>query len=118
MKVSSDNLGNWHSPCVVMRRADITSEFGVTRQDNYGWGGNYDSWVMTSDWNWDTFMSSIDGSEVAITVSNHGDNTASVRYHVIYANGEEHFQYYDNIAIDSNDFQFAIVCEECYLVFD
>lgn len=118
MKVSSDNLGNWHSPCVVMRRADIATEFGVTRQDNYGWGGNYDSWVMASDWNWDTFMSSIDGSEVAITVSNHGDNTASVRYHVIYANGEEHFQYYDNIAIDSNDFQFAVVCEESYLVFD
>ena len=118
MKVSSDNLGNWHSPCVVMRRADIATEFGVTRQDNYGWGGNYDSWVMTSDWNWDTFMTSINDSEVAITVSNHGDNTASVRYHVIYANGEEHFQYYDNIAIDSNDFQFAVVCEECYLVFD
>lgn len=118
MKVSSDNLANWHSPCVVMRRADIATEYGVTRQDNYGWGGNYDAWIKTSDWNFDTFQTSLDGSEVAITVSNHGDNTASVRYYVIDGNGETHYQYYDNIAIDSGDFQFAVVCEESYLVFD
>ena len=118
MKVSSDNLGNWHSPCVVMRRADITTEYGVTRQDNYGWGVNYDAWVKTCDWNWDTFQNTLNGSEVAITVSNNGDNTASVRYHVTDGNGEAHYQYYDNIAIDSSDFQFALVCEECYLVFD
>ena len=117
MHVTSLCGGNWQSPCVVLRKADL-SEYAVVRQDNYGWGGSYDACTKLSDWNWDTFLPSINDSEVAITVSNNGDNTASVRYYVIYANGEEHYQYYDNIAVDSSDFQFAIVTEESYLVFD
>ena len=117
MAVKSDNAGNWHSPCVILRKADGT-EYVVVRMDNYGWGGSYDETVKTCDWNWDTFQANIDGSQVDITVANDGNGTASIRYHVVYAGGEEHFQFYDGLAVDSADVTFAIVTEESYLIFD
>jgi len=94
----------------------------VVRMDNYGWGGAIGdacaNITTASNWNWDTFASSINGSTVAISVSNSGTGTASIRYYVIYESGETHFQYYDNIPVDSNDVQFALVTEESYLIFD
>jgi hypothetical protein len=121
MYVGSDNLGNWHSPCTILRKADF-SEYGVVRMDHYGWGASVGdacaNITATSNWNWDTFMGNINGSKVSITVANNGNGRASIRYHVIYENGEEHFQFYDNIAVDSEDVQFAIVTEESYLIFD
>ena len=117
LTLSSDNLGNWHSPCTILRKADL-SEYLVVRQDHYGWGGSYDACDKASNWNWDTFAGALNGSKIAITVANGGDGFASVRYTVTDANGEEHFQYYDHIAVDSGDLQFALVCEESYLVFD
>lgn len=121
MKLSSVATGNYQSPCTVLRKADM-SEYGVLRMDHYGWGasvGDACSLITaTSNWVWDTFLATLSGSEIAITVSNNGDNTASVRYHIVSNNGEIHFQYYDGIAIDSADFQFALVTEGSYLVFD
>ncbi len=117
MKLGSNEINNWHSPCVILRRADMT-EFGVTRMDHYGWGDGYAAATVTSNWNWDTFLPNLDGAEVAITVANNGDNTASIRYHVILANGDVHFQYFDGFAVDSADLQFAIVVEGAHLIFD
>ena len=45
-----------------------------------------------------------------------GDDTADIRYSVIYPNGEEHFQNYLGIPVDSSDLQCALVTEESYLV--
>ena len=117
MKVSSDNLGNWHSPSVVLA-SKAHSEYALVRQDNFGWGGGYDAASIVSNWDWDVFAASIDGSQVTITVANAGDGTASIRYSVLDGAGVEHFQYYDGIAVNSDDLIFAVVCEECYLVFD
>jgi hypothetical protein len=118
MKLGSNEINNWHSPCTIMRKADL-SEYGVVRMDNFGWGTGYEGIVTaTSNWNWDTFLPNLDGAEVAITVANNGDNTASIRYHVTLANGDVHFQYFDGFAVDSADLQFAIVVEGAHLIFD
>jgi hypothetical protein len=118
MKLGSNEINNWHSPCTILRRADL-SEYGVVRMDHFGWGAGYEGIVTaTSNWNWDTFLPNLDGAEVAITFANNGDNTASVRYHVILANGDVHFQYFDGFAVDSADLQFAIVTEGSHLIFD
>ena len=114
MMVGSDNLGNWHSPCTALRANDLT-EYAVVREDHFGWGDGYATVIASSNWNWDTFMGNIDGSEITITVTNCGDNTANIRYHVIYANGEEHFQYYDNLGVNSSDLNFCNIVEEAYL---
>ncbi len=116
----SDNLGNWHSPCTILRKASAlptSTEYGVVRMDNYGWGTGYGTATLTSDWNWGIFQSSISGSKVVITVTNNGNNTADVLYNVTYATGETHFQKYAGVTIDSNDLSCALVTEESYLVF-
>jgi len=118
MKLGSNEINNWHSPCTILRKADLT-EYGVVRMDHFGWGAGYDGIVTaTSNWNWETFLPNLDGAEVAITFANNGDNTASVRYHVILANGDVHFQYFDGFAVDSADLQCAIVVEGAHLIFD
>ena len=116
----SDNLGNWHSPSTILRKASTlptSTEYAVVRMDSYGWGDGYSTATLTSDWNWDTFMSNISGSKVVITVTNNGDNTADVLYNVTYSNGETHFQKYAGVTIDSADLSCALVTEESYLVF-
>lgn len=113
----SDNLSNWHSPCVILRKADKVTEYGVVRMDNFGWGAGFDGIASkTSDWNWDTFTKNISGSKIVITVKNNGNNTADVLYNVTYANGETHFQKYEGITIDSADLSCALVTEVSYLV--
>jgi len=116
MQLYSDNLANYHSPCVILRRADL-SEYCVVRMDHYGWGDdNYAGVVAESDWNWDVFAGSLNMSMVTVTVTNNGDGTAEILYNVTYPNGEEHFQKYSNIIVDAEDLQTALVTEESYLV--
>lgn len=115
MLVLSDNAANWHSPCTILRRADLT-EYCVVRMDNFGWGDNYGDAVLESNWDWDTFMSNINNSTVIITVTNHGDGTADIHYDVTYENGEIHFQDYRGIPVDKNDLQMALVTEGSCLI--
>ena len=121
----SNNLNNYHSPSVTLGNAgnlntDVVQADGasaVVRMDNYGWGPGYEGVATaTSNWNWDIFASSISGSYIEVTVTNNGDDTADVRYDVTYATGEEHFQEYTGIAVESSDLNFALVLEGAYLV--
>ncbi len=111
----SDNLANWHSPSIVLRKADKT-EYAVVRMDNFGWGSGYGTATLTSDWNWSVFQSSINGSKVVIKVTNNGNNTADVRYDVTYASGAIHFQQYAGITVNSSDLNCALVLEEAYVI--
>ena len=115
MMVYSDNGGNWHSPCTILRGAAL-NEYAVLRMDHYGWGDGYGTATLESDWNWDTFATSLNGSEVTITIKNNGNNTADVIYDVTYANGEKHFQKYLGITVNSADLQMAFVTEESCLI--
>lgn len=112
----SDNLANYHSPCTILRGAAL-NEYAVVREDHFGWGSGYDGIAVgESNWDWDTFAGSLNGQEIEITVTNNGDDTANVYYKVIYTNGEEHFQSYTGIAINSADLQTALVTEESCLI--
>ncbi len=116
MYVYSDNLANWHTPCVILRKADAT-EYAVVRMDHNGWGTGYEGIAtLASDWNWDTFMSNINGSHVVITITATSATTADVYYDVTYANGETHYQSYSGIAVDADDLQCALVTEESLLI--
>ena len=111
----SSNREPFHSPCTILRKADMT-EYGVVRMDNFGWGDGYATATATSNWNWDVFTSSINGSRVEITVTNNGDDTADVLYNVTYVNGETHFQKYEGFTVDSSDLNCALVIEGAYVV--
>ena len=120
MDLYSDNLANYHSPCVIVRKADLSlgaeGEYVVVREDHFGWGGSYEGAVAESNWNWDYFAARLNNSHVKITVTNNGDNTASIRYEVVDSAGEAHFQNYLNFPVDSADVTCCLVTEESYLV--
>ncbi|MBN1119367.1 MAG: hypothetical protein JXA77_19305 [Bacteroidales bacterium] len=111
----SNEVNNWNSPCVILRKADAT-ENAVVRMDNFGWGDGYVTAALSNDWNWDTFTPNINGSKVVVTVTNNGDNSADIHYDVTYNNGEAHFQLYEGITVESADLNYALVCEGSYLV--
>lgn len=117
MMCYSAAVNNWQSPCTILRKADMT-ENAVVRMDHYGWGAGYDSVaVLESNWNWDNYLTYLNMSTIVLSVTNNGDGTADIRYDVTYVNGEEHYQTYKGIAVDSADLQAAIVVEGAYLVF-
>lgn len=117
MMCYSAAVNNWQSPCTILRKADMT-ENAVVRMDHYGWGAGYESVaVLESNWNWDNFLTYLNMSTIVLSVTNNGDGTADIRYDVTYVNGEEHYQTYKGIAVDSADLQAAIVVEGAYLVF-
>ncbi len=67
------------------------AEYGVVRADNYGWGTNFDIAVATyyCDYNWDTFISDMNGAEVNLTVSNTG-NLITITAFVTTKDGQEY----------------------------
>ncbi len=114
MKCYSSETSNWNSPSTILRKADGT-ENAIVRMDNYGWGDGYSTAVLESNWNWDTFLTNIDGSDIVITITNNGDNTADVRYDVTYEDGETHYQIYSGITVDSSDLTCALTVDAAYL---
>lgn len=111
----SNEINVYHSPVVILRKADLT-EYAGLRMDNFGWGDSYPSATLTNDWNFDVFAENINGSYIEITVTNNGDGTANVRYDVTYATGETHFQEYAGVTVDSADLNFTLVLEGAYLI--
>lgn len=91
-------------PCVVLRSEDgAGKEYVVVRGDNYGWGGSYEGCELSSDWNWDEFISWTNGATCTVSVINWGNGTAEVRYD-LEKGGTTHFQYYKNIAVNADVF--------------
>lgn len=115
MMVYSREVNNWDSPCVILRKADLTED-AVVRMDHFGWGGGYGTAVLESNWNWETYLVNLNMSMVDITVTNVGDNTADIEYAVTLANGDEHFMKFTGVTVDSADLQTALVTEGSYLV--
>ncbi len=69
----SDMAENWNNWGLVTANAERGAtgykEYFVLRNDNFGWGDNYDASGLTSNYNWDTFKSDMNGSLVDMTVS-------------------------------------------------
>lgn len=116
LNLHSDNLQNYHSPDVVLRRTGTTTNIAITRMDDWLNSGSANK---HNNWNWDTFKANLNGSKVYITVTN-GNKYASVRYYVIYPDGTtKRYQTYDDIAITPGEaIDFMLIAEGCYFTFD
>ncbi len=74
----SDQGENWNNWLLIVTNGEERAtanykEYAVLRADNFGWG-DYATEAqrqsgMTSDYNWDTFRSDMDGSDVVLSVS-------------------------------------------------
>lgn len=111
--VNSNTTSNFAQlPCVVLRSEDgAGTEYAVVRGDNYGWNGSGNTiealatlgWELSSNWNWDEFISWTNGATCTVSVINWGNGTAEVRYD-LEKDGTTHFQYYKNIAVNADVF--------------
>jgi len=97
----TENWNNWIS--VVTTDADRAgegyAEYFVLRADNYGWGDVYNSGVLTSNYNWETFKDDMDGATVIMTLERK-DATVTVHYAITTAGGTE---YYENFVVNCGD---------------
>ena len=123
MFVYSAATANHQFPCIILNRAAGGIEYALLRLDNFyvlngDWNnGHYgEDERLESDWNWETFQSGLNLAKAKITVTNNGDNTATARYDVTYANGETHFQLFKNVPVQSDDLVVSFVTEASYAV--
>lgn len=119
----SSQLNNWENFLVVLQNvADAHSaddnadyaEYAVVRADNFGWGAGYDNIVTPEcDYNWDTFLTDLDGADVTVTVTNNGD-TADIVAEVTTVEGTKYTQKYPGIKTDG-DLYFCLTVEKAFL---
>lgn len=120
LQLRSNALSNWNSPTVIVRTAAL-AEYAVVRTDNFGWGAGYDNIVTPeSDWDWDVFAARLDCSVFTISVTNNG-STIDVKFSVVDAGGDTHYQNYTGIAVagttqvDADDVYFSLTTEGAYM---
>lgn len=121
MKFTVDDVigtDNWSTPDIYLLVETAgddgtltwVSDVAVTRTDNFGFLGtnntidNYDlfGWTLESNWNWDNFLSIIEGAEYTVTVKNYGE-TADVLMNIKASDGSEYYQNYKGIAVSDSD---------------
>ncbi len=121
MKFTVDDVigtDNWSTPDIYLlvetagEDGALTwvSDVAVTRTDNFGFLGDYNTfanndvlgWTLDSNWDWDNFLSNIEGAEYTVTVKNYGA-TADVLMNVKASNGSEFYQNYKGITVSDSD---------------
>lgn len=134
-QVRSNGAANWSNVNVVLTNsADDATSTWLCRADNAACitltAGADASWVgdnsvtdekvtkvvRTSNWDWNVFAASIDGSVCTVTVTNNGDGTATVRYDIIDANGVKRFQTFSNLTVTADDLYVYHTLEKSYML--
>lgn len=115
MFVYSSCLDNYSSPCADAASAEFKKYYASVRMDNYGWGENYSSAVLTSDWDWGVFQAMQNHDIVTISWTNN-TTTADVRFDALYWNGTRHYQQFSNIPIDNEELAYRSFTEHSYAV--
>lgn len=116
----SSLAGNWNNFAMVLRKADITTEYAVVRADNYGWGNGYAACLYGgTQGDWATWLAGMNGAKVTVYVTNCGNSTADIQAVMEGTTGTTSTQYYLGInTVDSNDLNFALTVDGCHLVFN
>ena len=113
------------APVVVLsnfeRGAEGYAEFVAARIDNFGWGTSYDACQKSNNWPLDgdnvpDLVGKMWGTQLTITITNNGDNTAKIRYDLTMRNGSSYYQLYEGIAISGDSIKAFMVPDGCYLV--
>ena len=113
------------APVVVLsnfeRGAEGYAEFVAARIDNFGWGTSYDACQKSNNWPLDgnnvpDLVGKMWGTQLTVTITNNGDNTAKIRYDLTMRNGSSYYQLYEGIAISGDSIKAFMVPDGCYLV--
>ncbi len=118
---------NWNNFVIVLASKDGSTEYGVLRADNWGWGTGWGGEVLGEKCtpsggqaDWGAWLAAMDGAKVTIYVTNNGNGTADVRCEMLGTDGKTYKQDYIglNTVTDPNDFYFHLTVDGCHLEFD
>ena len=118
---------NWNNFIVVLASQDGSTEYGVLRADNWGWGTGWAGEQLSSVCNpsggqsdWSSWLAAMDGARVTVYVTNNGNGTADVRTVMAGTDGNTYTQDYIglNTVTNPDDFYFHFTVDGCHLEFD
>ena len=117
-----------HSHFVVcLTNADGSTEYGILRADNWGWGTGWKGEELASkctpsggQTDWATWLAAMDGAKVTVYVTNNGDGTCDVKSTMIGNDGKTYHQDYIglNTVTNPNDFYFHYTVDNSHIEFD
>ena len=114
---------NWNNFVVVLRKADLVTEYAVVRADNYGWGAGYEGNANLApsggQADWGTWLAAMNGAKVEVYVPNCNNGTVDVQAIMHGTDGVDYIQYYLGIStVDPDDLGFAFTVDGCHMVFE
>ena len=114
----TSGANNWNNFCVVLT-SDGTTEYGVVRADNYGWGTAYAACTPTCDngGDWAAWLAAMDEAMVTVSVTNNG-TTADVHCIMIGNNGKTYTQDYIGLSPIAGDLYFRFTIDNSHLIFE
>ncbi len=119
--------GNWNNFVIVLASQDGSTEYGVLRADNWGWGTGWGGeelsskcWPSGGQVDWASWLAAMDGAKVTSYVTNNGDGTADVRFVMVGNDGNTYTQDYLglNTVTNPDDFYFHFTVDGSHLEFD
>ena len=122
MFVYSAGQNNYSAPIAELVSADWNNVYADFRMDHFGWlNADFENQKLadsykSSNWDWNTFAASQNHALINITVSHPTATTATVRYDVIYWNGESHFQEYTSVPVGGTPVNYRFATESSYAV--
>ena len=119
--------GNWNNFVIVLATEDGSTEYGVLRADNWGWGTGWGGEDLSSkctpsggQTDWASWLAAMDGARVTVYVTNNGNGTADVRTVMEGTDGNIYTQDYIglNTVTDPDNFYFHLTVDGSHLEFD
>ena len=108
---------NWNNFCVVLT-SDGTTEYGVVRADNYGWGDSYGACTPSGGQSdWAAWLKAMDEAMVTVSVTNKG-GSADVKCVMAGNDGKTYKQDYIGISPISSDLYFRFTVDGSHLIFE
>lgn len=118
---------NWNNFVVCLTTADGSTEYGILRADNWGWGTGWPGEELSNkcqpsggQTDWAAWLAAMDGARVTVMVTNNGDGTADVRSIMLGTDGQTYTQDYIglNTITNPDDFYFHFTVDGSHIVFD
>lgn len=112
--------GNWCNWALVLtngieRGGDGYAEYIYMRADAWGWGNAWNGDNLKHDFDWDTFMSEMDGAYVTVDVTRNGTDV-NVEAHVTAVDGTQRFQSITVEGVDATTLGSFLTCEGSHLL--
>ena len=117
----TSGANNWNNFVVVLNDKATTTEYGVVRADNYGWGNGYAACTATMEdgRDWATWLAAMNGAKVKLQIVNNGDGTADIKAVMKGTDGKTYTQDYIGInTVDPDNLYFRLTVDGSYIVFE